>query len=156
MGKFKNSIRHEFWKNIPLFLCGIFLVYIAAFDEALFNLVAFDITNRLLVTLGTILAAALPMFFAVGTIKQSVLFGRETIYFYEKMLRNWAFWLTAGIFCIILTVIKFVQPDAFIIYSILTGVLSCLAGAYLIYYGLALSGKISKLGFLNQLKEKSV
>jgi hypothetical protein len=149
MNKFKNSLKNEFWKNISLFLCGVFLVYIAAFDGALFHLVAFDVTNRLLVTLGTILAAALPMFFAIGSIKQSVLFRRETIYFYEKMLKHWVFWLVSGIFCFFIAAIKFIQPEAFIYSSILTGILCCVAGAYLVYYSLILSGKISNLGIFN-------
>ena len=135
MGKFRMALKNEFWRNIPLFLCGVFLIYIAAFDESIFQLVAYDLTSRVLVTLGTVLAAGIPMFFAVGTIKQSVLIGRETVYFYERLLEHWAFWISTGIFCILIAVLKITQSFSAISNITVAG-LCCIGAFYYIYYGL--------------------
>jgi len=136
------------WKNIPLFLCGVFLIYIAAADETLFQFIAEDLTNgianRLVVTVATVLAATIPMFFAVGAIKQSVLIGRETIYYYEKMLGSVAFWVVAGLAPISTAALMYVQYAVYSNFRItsLPGALiasACiLCGAYLFYYAYGL------------------
>ena len=142
MGRF-SKYKREFWRNFPLFLCGVFLVYVAAFDETLFNWVSFDITNRLAITLATIVAAAIPMFFAVGAIKQSLLYGRETLYYYEKMLKHWGFWFAAGIFCIGVVILRFIQSDVSFLTKFAFIAATCLTAAYLIYYAFSIAGKSS-------------
>ena len=80
--------------EVPLLIGGIFMVYLAVLDETLFNFVLDNVTqNQFTVSLATVIAAALPMFFAVGFIKQSVLRRWQTIYYYEKMLFGASFWL---------------------------------------------------------------
>ena len=79
--------------NIPLLLGGIFMGYLAVFDETLFNFILeFAVPDQFSISLATVIAAALPMFFAVGFIKQSVLRSWQTIYYYEKMLLGEIFW----------------------------------------------------------------
>ena len=80
--------------RIPLFIGGLFMVYLAVLDETLFNFILDNtIQNQFTISLATVIAAALPMFFAVGFIKQSVLRRWQTIYYYEKMLFGASFWL---------------------------------------------------------------
>jgi hypothetical protein len=82
--------------NIPLLLGGIFMVYLAVFDETLFNFIfEFVVPDQFGVSLATVIAAALPMFFAAGFIKQSVLRSWQTIYYYEKFLMGDFFWVLA-------------------------------------------------------------
>jgi hypothetical protein len=142
MRRLKHTIKYELWRSVPLFLCGVFLVYLGAFDETLFYLVASDISNRLLVTAATVLAATLPMFFAVGAIKHSILYGRETIYYYEKLLRNRIFWISAGILCIVVAIVAYTQARYFDISGMIVMVLSILAGAYFFYYALVQMGTV--------------
>jgi hypothetical protein len=147
MRRLKHTIQYELWRSVPLFLCGVFLVYLGAFDETLFYLVASDISNRLLVTAATVLAATLPMFFAVGAIKHSILYGRETIYYYEKLLRNRIFWLSAGVLCIVVAIVAYIQMSSsdfryFELSGIVTMILSVLAGAYFFYYALVQMGTV--------------
>ena len=100
----------EILTNIPLFAGGIFMVYIAAADETLFNaILGGNFDDRLAVALATTVAAALPMFFAVGLIKQSVVKGLYTIYYYERMLQGSIFWVLTIILLIAITAIILVQ-----------------------------------------------
>ena len=70
------------------------MVYLAVLDETLFNFILDNtIQNQFTISLATVIAAALPMFFAIGFIKQSVLRRWQTIYYYEKMLFGASFWL---------------------------------------------------------------
>lgn len=89
--------------SVGLFLVGIFVTYIAIFDESLFNIVLQAIgSDRLGVTISITVAAAVPMFFAVGMIRKGVSKKWFTIYQYESML-NWkGFWVLAIIFLIII------------------------------------------------------
>lgn len=121
-----------------LLLCGLFLIYVASFDETLFRLFAFDVTNRIIVSLATILAASLPMFFAVGAIKHSVLISRETIYYYEKLLKTFVFWLCSGILCISIGVLAYTQFRFDFLSKTFVIVGGLLSGVYFIYYALAL------------------
>ncbi len=80
--------------------------YLAVFDETLFNFIfEFVVPDQFGVSLATVIAAALPMFFAVGFIKQSVLRSWQTIYYYEKMLLGDFFWVLA---IILLNAITFI------------------------------------------------
>ena len=79
--------------NIPLFIGGLFMIYLAVLDETLFNFILDNTAqDQFAISLATTIAAALPMFFAVGFIKQSVLRRWQTIYYYEKMLLGEIFW----------------------------------------------------------------
>lgn len=137
MRKAKHILLREMWKNIPLFLCGVFLVYIAAADDTLFLFIAFDLTNRIIVTAATVMATTIPLFFAVGAIKQSVLIGRETIYYYEKMLENMWFWMVAGLVSISIAVLIFNFSIASL-QDIGVAIGCILCGAYLFYYAYGL------------------
>lgn len=100
----------EILTNIPLFLGGLFMIYLAAADETLFNFIlGKTIQNQLTVSLATTLAAALPMFFAVGMIKQSIVSGLYTIYYYEKMLQGVIFWILTIIVLISIAAIMVVE-----------------------------------------------
>ena len=80
--------------EVPLLIGGLFMVYLAVLDETLFNFVLDNVTqNQFTVSLATVIAAALPMFFAVGFIKRSILRRWQTIYYYEKMLLGQSFWI---------------------------------------------------------------
>ena len=92
--------------EVPLLIGGIFMVYLAVLDETLFNFVLDNVTqNQFTVSLATVIAAALPMFFAVGFIKRSILRRWQTIYYYEKMLLGEIFWILT---VILLNVITFI------------------------------------------------
>tara|TARA_Y100001949_G_scaffold127308_1_gene108852 strand:+ start:162 stop:578 length:417 start_codon:yes stop_codon:yes gene_type:complete len=92
--------------EVPLLIGGIFMVYLAVLDETLFNFVLDNVTqNQFTVSLATVIAAALPMFFAVGFIKRSVLRRWQTIYYYEKMLLGEVFWILTVILLNIITFI---------------------------------------------------
>jgi len=144
MRKAKHILLHELWRSIPLFLCGVFLIYIAAVDETLFLFIAKDLANgstsRVVVTVATVLATTIPMLFAVGAIKQSILVGRETIYYYEKMLTSVAFWFVAGIAPISIAIIMYIQYAIYYNFRItsLSGILTALGcilcGLYFLYY----------------------
>lgn len=82
--------------SVALFLVGIFVIYIAAVDESLFNIVLeMAGSERLGVTIAITIAAAVPMFFAVGMIRKSVSNKWFTIYQYEDMLNGKGFWVLA-------------------------------------------------------------
>ena len=92
--------------EVPLLIGGIFMVYLAVLDETLFNFVLDNVTqNQFTVSLATVIAAALPMFFAVGFIKRSILRRWQTIYYYEKMLLGEIFWILTVILLNIITFI---------------------------------------------------
>ena len=79
--------------EVPLLIGGLFMVYLAVLDETLFNFILDNTAqDQFAISLATTIAAALPMFFAVGFIKQSVLRRWQTIYYYEKMLLGEIFW----------------------------------------------------------------
>ncbi len=74
------------------------MVYIAAMDETLFNfmlgnLIQGQVPIATANAIATATAAAVPMFFAVGMIKQSMVSGLYTIYYYERMLEKQIFWI---------------------------------------------------------------
>ena len=80
--------------DIPLFIGGLFMVYLAVLDETLFNFILDNtVQDQFTIALATTIAAAFPMFFAVGFIKRSVLRRWQTIYYYEKMLSGEIFWI---------------------------------------------------------------
>ena len=86
------------------------MVYLAVLDETLFNFVLDNVTqNQFTVSLATVIAAALPMFFAVGFIKRSVLRRWQTIYYYEKMLLGQSFWILTIILLGAITLIIIVE-----------------------------------------------
>ncbi len=92
--------------EVPLLIGGLFMVYLAVLDETLFNFVLDNVTqNQFTVSLATVIAAAFPMFFAVGFIKRSILRRWQTIYYYEKMLLGEVFWILTVILLNIITFI---------------------------------------------------
>ena len=96
--------------EVPLLIGGIFMVYLAVLDETLFNFVLDNVTqNQFTVSLATVIAAALPMFFAVGFIKRSILRRWQTIYYYEKMLLGQSFWILTIILLGAITLIIIVE-----------------------------------------------
>ena len=96
--------------EVPLLIGGLFMVYLAVLDETLFNFVLDNVTqNQFTVSLATVIAAALPMFFAVGFIKRSILRRWQTIYYYEKMLLGQSFWILTIILLGAITLIIIVE-----------------------------------------------
>ena len=96
--------------EVPLLIGGLFMVYLAVLDETLFNFILDNVTqNQFTVSLATVIAAALPMFFAVGFIKRSVLRRWQTIYYYEKMLLGQSFWILTIILLGAITLIIIVE-----------------------------------------------
>ena len=99
--------------SLPLFIGGVFMIYLAAADEAIFNIILDSIDQtRITVTAATIIAASLPMFFAVGFIKQSILHNWETIYQYERLLEKDIFWIMAIVLLMAIIAIKIVSEGA--------------------------------------------
>jgi len=89
--------------SIPLLIAGLFVIYIAVFDGALFSLVMSTAgTDRVGITIATTVAAAVPMFFAVGMIRKSIGINWFTIYHYERMLDGKGFWIIAIILLLII------------------------------------------------------
>lgn len=93
-----STYKERIFDKFPLFLGGLFLVYMAVLDDSLFNFIINNTTqNQFSVALSTSIAAGLPMFVAVGFIKQTILRRWQTIYYYEIFIM--------GIFHRILTII---------------------------------------------------
>jgi len=92
--------------SLPLFIVGLFVIYIAAYDDALFDIVRSIIgTERIGITIATTVAAAVPIFFAVGMIRKSIGINWFTIYQYERMLEGNVFWSLAIIVLIIIAIL---------------------------------------------------
>jgi hypothetical protein len=92
--------------DVPLFIGGIFLMYIAVLDETLFNFILHSVhQDQITVTIATIIAAAIPMFFAVGFIKKTALRRWQTIYYYEKLILGNFFWVLT---IILLNIISYI------------------------------------------------
>ena len=92
--------------DVPLFIGGIFLMYLAIVDETLYNFILHNVhQDQITVTIATIIAAATPMFFAVGFVKKTALRRWQTIYYYEKLILNDVFWVLA---IILLNMISYV------------------------------------------------
>ena len=92
--------------NVPLLIGGLFMVYLAVIDNTLFNFILDNTQqDKITISIATIVAATLPMFFAVGFIKRSIFRRWQTIYYYEKMLFGEAFWIMT---IILLNVISFI------------------------------------------------
>ena len=95
--------------DIPLFIGGLFMVYLAVLDETLFNFILDNtVQNQFTIALATTIAASFPMFFAVGFIKRTILRRWQTIYYYEKMLMGQSFWILT---IILLGVITFITVN---------------------------------------------
>ena len=104
-----ESHKSRILDKFPFFIGGIFLIYLAVLDDSLFNFII-NITSQsqFSVALATTIAAGLPMFFAVGFIKKTILRRWQTIYYYEKFLHREIYWiltvmLLTTISCIIVT-----------------------------------------------------
>jgi len=129
----KNYLK-EILHNTPLFFGGLFMIYLAAVDQTLFNAI-FRITtpDRLIASLATTTAASVPMFFAVGLIKRGIFIRWETIYYYEKMLEGKIFWILTDILLITISSLIVVQR-LILPYGILVTA-GCLSlSAYIIFY----------------------
>ena len=89
-----NSSNRLILSDVPFFLGGIFLIYLAVLDETLFNFILHSFQqDKIIISIATTVAAGVPMFFAVGFIKKSVLRRWQTIYYYEKLLLHDFFWI---------------------------------------------------------------
>ena len=96
--------------NVPLFIGGLFMVYLAVLDETLFNFILDNtVQDQFTIALATTVAAAFPMFFAVGFIKRTILRRWQTIYYYEKMLMGQSFWILTIILLGAITLIIIVE-----------------------------------------------
>ena len=122
--------------NVPLFIGGLFMVYLAVLDETLFNFILDNtVQNQFTIALATTVAAALPMFFAVGFIKRTILRRWQTIYYYEKMLMGQSFWILTIILLGAITSIIIVEEGVHQLNAPVVG--GCiLFSVYLIIYSL--------------------
>ena len=122
--------------NVPLFIGGLFMVYLAVLDETLFNFILDNTAQtQFTIALATTVAAALPMFFAVGFIKRTILRRWQTIYYYEKMLMGQSFWILTIILLGAITSIIIVEEGIHQLnVPIVTGCI--LFSVYLIIYSL--------------------
>lgn len=89
--------------NPLLLIGGIFMIYLSAANEALFDVI-FDAyeKDRTTNTIATTVAAALPMFFATGLIKNSLKIGWFTVYYYEKFIEKKAFLVVTTILLLVI------------------------------------------------------
>jgi hypothetical protein len=102
--------RAEPRRDLILVACGLFQAYVAAFDSSVFNLMTSgDLSSRLVVSLATISAAGVPFFFALGALKEGIIPGWETVFFYERLLRGSGFWTVSALFTLSLIPIAFLQ-----------------------------------------------
>ena len=122
--------------DIPLFIGGLFMVYLAVLDETLFNFILDNtVQNQFTIALATTVAAAFPMFFAVGFIKRTILRRWQTIYYYEKMLMGQSFWILTIILLGAITSIIIVEEGIHQLNAPVVG--GCiLFSVYLIIYSL--------------------
>ena len=123
--------------NVPLFIGGLFMVYLAVLDETLFNFILDNTAqNQFTIALATTIAASLPMFFAVGFIKRTILRRWQTIYYYEKMLMGQSFWILTIILLGAITFIIIVEEGIHQLNAPVVG--GCvLFSIYLIIYSLS-------------------
>ena len=122
--------------NVPLFIGGLFMVYLAVLDETLFNFILDNtVQDQFTIALATTIAAAFPMFFAVGFIKRTILRRWQTIYYYEKMLMGQSFWILTIILLGAITSIIIVEEGVHQLNAPVVG--GCiLFSVYLIIYSL--------------------
>ena len=122
--------------NVPLFIGGLFMVYLAVLDETLFNFILDNtVQDQFTIALATTVAAAFPMFFAVGFIKRTILRRWQTIYYYEKMLMGQSFWILTIILLGAITSIIIVEEGVHQLNAPVVG--GCiLFSIYLIIYSL--------------------
>ena len=122
--------------DIPLFIGGLFMVYLAVLDETLFNFILDNtVQDQFTIALATTIAAAFPMFFAVGFIKRTILRRWQTIYYYEKMLMGQSFWILTIILLGAITFIIIVEEGVHQLNAPVVG--GCiLFSVYLIIYSL--------------------
>ena len=75
--------------DVPFLLGGFFLIYLAVLDETLFNFILDNVKqDKIVISIATTIAAGVPMFFAVGFIKRTILRRWQTIYYYEMFIRG--------------------------------------------------------------------
>ena len=122
--------------DIPLFIGGLFMVYLAVLDETLFNFILDNtVQDQFTIALATTIAASFPMFFAVGFIKRTILRRWQTIYYYEKMLMGQSFWILTIILLGAITSIIIVEEGVHQLNAPVVG--GCiLFSVYLIIYSL--------------------
>ena len=122
--------------NVPLFIGGLFMVYLAVLDETLFNFILDNtVQDQFTIALATTIAASFPMFFAVGFIKRTILRRWQTIYYYEKMLMGQSFWILTIILLGAITSIIIVEEGVHQLNAPVVG--GCiLFSVYLIIYSL--------------------
>ncbi len=58
--------------------------------------------------MATIIATTFSMLYAVGIIKESLFSKRETIYYYEKLLKEKGFWISSSVFLILISLLKLI------------------------------------------------
>lgn len=79
----------EYIRNIPLFLGGLFFIYLGAVDQTIFDsILVHTNSDRFGITLATALSAGAPIFFAIGLIKKGIFLRWQTLDFYEKILNG--------------------------------------------------------------------
>ena len=125
----------EVLNNIPLFVGGIFLIVLAAVDFTLFDAITQGrVADRTIVALATVVSAAVPMFFAVGLVKVSLLTGRETIFYYEKLLRGSSFWIATILLLLSIAALVLIQGRALSPFGAVVLAGSILLSIYLGFY----------------------
>ncbi len=124
----------QIFASMPLLLCGIFLIYLAAVDDSLFNIILDNVEqSRISVTIATIVATTIPMFFAVGFIKKSLFPNWQTIYQYEEFIEKNIFGITTVILLFSIAAIKIIE-DGIHVTSILVVAICIAFSMYLIKY----------------------
>jgi len=124
------NLRGERRIDLPLLLCGVLQAYLAVHDPLIFNLITQgDLSSRLVVSLATVITAAVPFSFALGSIKEAVIPEFETVFYYEHLLGSSNFWLFSGIFMIGMAIASWFGST---IQSVV-GIADAAAGAYLMY-----------------------
>ncbi len=98
----------EYIRNIPLFLGGLFFIYLGAIDQTIFDSIVY-LTNfdKFGITLATALSAGIPIFFAIGLIKKGIFIRWQTLDFYEKILRGKIFSIFVMAFLICFSYLTF-------------------------------------------------
>ena len=121
--------------SLPLFLGGVFMIYLAAADDTIFNYVLDYLDqNRTTVSIATVATTAPLMFFAIGFIKQSILHEWQVIYQYERLLEHMAFWIMAIVLLSIIVTLNVMEEGIHLLNAHI--IVGCIGfSAYLVIRG---------------------
>ena len=105
-----NQYKERIMCSLPLLLGALFMIYLAAFDDTIFDYVLdYTVQNRITVAAATVAATAPLMFFAIGFLKQSVFRDWQAIYQYERLLEHSIFWVMSVVLLSVIMTLNIIE-----------------------------------------------